>query len=122
MAVSRIQVRELSMQVHLGCTERERSLAQEILVSFVLDFAESPPGEATDRLEDTVCYDRLCQKLVAHTENRQFQLIEKMAADFLAILRQSCPSLLIQLKVHKVRPPIDGLKGGVVYVCGDTLP
>lgn len=115
-----LRVKNLSLQVHLGCTAEERASTQEIRVDVAFRFNEPPPGEKTDRLEDTLCYAEVCAALKNHLAGREFNLVEKIGCDFHRILKARFPNVQSQVKVHKVRPPVDDLLGGVEYLCGDT--
>ena len=109
------------MAVHLGCSQEEREEAQEVRVSVRLQFVRTPLASVTDRLEQTVCYAKVCEVLAEVGGGRSFCLIEKLAEDCLKALKQEFPQVHIQLDLHKVRPPVEGLLGGVSYCCGDSL-
>lgn len=115
-----LRIEDFSVPVRLGCSPQERAQPQEVRFTIELRFDEAPAGVATDSLDGTVCYADLCQVLRDLAQGREFQLIEKLAADAYRVLREICgagPRLAVQ--VHKVRPPIEGLLGGSRYRLGD---
>lgn len=115
-----MKIQNLRLEVRLGCSTEERSVPQEVGVSVELRFSEVPRGTVSDDLKDTVCYAKISEALRAHIKGREFCLVEKMAADFREILKPMIEGRAeISLSVHKVRPPIDGLLGGVEYRIGD---
>ena len=116
-----LTIKDYRVMVNLGCSLEEQSVPQEISFSVNIKFLESPPGEKTDSLHDTICYAVLCDRLAHHLSERKYNLIEKMANDCLSILRESCPNALIDLQLHKLQPPVANLYGGVTYSCGDHL-
>lgn len=113
-------VRGLSLQVRLGCSLEERSRAQEVRVSLELRFPRAPHATTTDDLRDTICYGRLCSALRELAESHEFQLVEKLAADLLERAKAHLEGKAqVAVSVHKVRPPVEGLLGGVEYRAGD---
>lgn len=120
-AISRLSLNDLSLFVHLGCSTKERFALQEVTLSVEMEFLKPPPGEKTDRLEDTLCYGEICNTLKNFVKIRHFQLIEKMARECLSLLRKKYPSTLIRLTLHKKNPPVEGLSGGVKYTCGEEF-
>jgi len=115
-----LSLRDLSLQIHLGCSEQERARAQEVRVSIEFRFLNAPLGATSDKLQDTICYAEISQSLKDFCQNREFQLVEKLAADFYQMLRSHVDrTTKISLTVHKVAPPVEGLLGGTVYQIGD---
>ena len=86
-----------------------------------MEFPVTPSGEKTDRLEDTLCYEEVCVTLRDFIKVQQFHLIEKMARECLSLLKKKYPFMRIQLTLHKKAPPVEGLKGGVTYTCGEDF-
>lgn len=117
----RLSISDYSLHVHLGCTAEERTIAQEVLVSVDIDFFERLPAERTDLLEHTICYAEICQAFRQYVQGKEFQLIEKMAADFIDVLKAFCQKTEISLKLHKVTPPVENLKSGVTYCCYESF-
>lgn len=116
----RMKIRELSLPVSLGCTTEERARLQEVRISVELRFAEVPLGTESDRLNDTICYAKICEALKSYVECKEFHLIEKMANDFDEIIRKIIDGRAeSSVIVHKVKPPINNLLGGVEYRIGD---
>jgi 7,8-dihydroneopterin aldolase/epimerase/oxygenase len=112
----RMRIKDLSLQVRLGCTADERANPQEVRVGIELRFAEAPMGVESDDLKDTICYARISEALKAHVEGKEFQLVEKMAGDFYQIVRRMVEGRAeSSVTVHKVRPPVGDLLGGVEY-------
>lgn len=119
--ISQIRIENLSLMVHIGCSEKERSQAQEVHISFSVGFKEPPPGEITDQIEQTLCYGQMCKKIKALVRGQEYHLIEKLAKDCWNTLKEDSPQVLVQVTVKKVTPPIEGLLGGAIYTCGDPL-
>ncbi len=117
-----LRISEFSLQVRLGCSQEERARAQEVRVSVEFRFVSPPQGINSDRLEDTICYARVCQSIRNLTDGREFALLEKLASDLMSILQEFSKGIaLVALTVHKVLPPVEGLRGGTVYRIGDFV-
>ena len=117
----RLSINNLSLLAHLGCSAKERRAPQEVMFSIEMEFPIAPTGEKTDRLEDTLCYETVCETLRNLVKDQPFHLIEKMARECLSVLQKKYPSMGIRLTLHKKVPPIKGLEGGVKYTCGETF-
>lgn len=115
-----LKIRELSLQVHLGCSLAEQEHAQEVRVSADIQFSGPPEACCSDRLDDTICYARICEALRASTKITPFWTVEKLAQRFLEILKKEAHRAeSLRISVHKMHPPIDSLLGGVVFEIGD---
>ena len=119
--MSKLEIRDFKVQAHLGCTAGERLNSQEVRFSVDIGFDKNPKGEISDELRDSVCYAKVCEEIMSVVQGREFNLVEKLAADCLEQLKNQYPENLISITTHKVRPPIDNLQGGVVYTCGDQF-
>jgi 7,8-dihydroneopterin aldolase/epimerase/oxygenase len=108
------------MWVRLGCSEAERSHLQEVRVSLEIAFERVPQASISDRLEETVCYARLTDLLERYAKDREFATVEKLGFDFFRQLKDYIlgPHQLT-LHLHKVKPPIPNLQGGVVFTLRD---
>ena len=116
-----LSIHNLSLPAYIGHSSQERATPQEISLSIKMEFPLTPSAEITDSLEDTLCYEEVCKRLREFIKSKQFQLIEKMAKECFDFLKNRYPSMRIQLTLHKKNPPIEGLKGGVKYTCGDAF-
>lgn len=111
---------DLQLSVHLGCTAEERAIAQEVRLSVEFRFENAPGGFESDRLEETVCYAQVSKALKENIETREYNLIEKIAADGYRLVKEiSGAGTMVALVAHKIRPPVEGLLGGTKYRCAD---
>lgn len=117
---SSLRLKDLSLSVNLGVTPQERSQLQEILVSVEIRFASPPTGVKSDNLSHTICYSEVSDKIRNYCVGREFQLIEKLGGDIYQLLREiTAKEDLVFIQVHKVAPPVEGLRGGAVFGFGD---
>ena len=112
--------------VHLGCTEQEKFNPQLVSLNIELYFKSLPEGARNDKLEGTVCYAALVQKVKSFCRNRQFNLIEHLTAEIYQVVKDSLKqhrSLVTFIGVtgHKMSPPVPDIHGGVTFTYCDDL-
>ena len=118
-----LHLRGIELLVHLGWFDQERANLQKILIDIKVVFPEPPDGCKTDNLKDTYCYDTLIQTLIAATSDKEFNLIEHLAAYIDGVIRNTFPNQTrLQISVHKdPRHYIPNLTQGVIFTYGDNL-
>ena len=121
--ISRLEVSGFRTRIHLGCSAEERALAQEVEFDLQLRFREEPVAAQTDRLEGTICYASLCEIIDRTARAHPFQLIEALGREVYEALHQATlkQDVRLQLTVHKLRTPVENLRGGARFVYGDAL-
>ena len=122
--MSRLELRAYRSRVHLGCSQEERAIAQEVEFDVLVQFHKEPGGARTDQLKDTLCYDVLCQGIEQTCRSHPFQLIEALGRETYESLRRAIAAeclVDLQVTVHKLKTPIAGLLGGARFTYGDPL-
>ena len=76
--MDRIHIRDLALRCLIGVFPEERREKQDVIINIVLECDLRKAGR-TDRLEDTVNYKDLKDRIVQRIEPSKFFLIEKMA-------------------------------------------
>jgi dihydroneopterin aldolase len=117
-------MKELSLFVHLGCTEAERAKPQEVRLDVELRFPEPLRAGESDDLRDTVCYGMLADALRRHFAGEfsvHFLLIERVAEEAYKIAKEMGRGASVAVEARKVNPPVEGLLGGAFFRCGDFL-
>lgn len=113
----RLELNELRCHVRLGHGAAERSQPQEIDVSVRLEGEALPAACGSDALEDTLCYAELSAEIRGVCGEREYRLIEHLTARIHDRLgeRLRKPFSRLTVSVHKLRPPVDGLRGGARF-------
>jgi FolB domain-containing protein len=94
MLPSLLEVRTLPISVSLGCDAEEKRTKTTVHLDLSLKFPSPPPACSTDRLEDTLCYDRLSKSVARFCGRKHFNLIEHLAYDLYRHLKEKwIPSL-----------------------------
>lgn len=117
---SELSLNHFKTQVHLGCSDDERCIRQTVYFDVKVKFPKLPLGVLNDRLEDTVCYAALSDRISKVCEKTEFHLIEKLGGDVFSSLRELVPpQVKLRIQVTKEKPPIDNLLGGASFCLGD---
>jgi dihydroneopterin aldolase len=78
--MSRISIVDLEVFYSVGLTDEERAKPQRLLITvdMNLDFSSAA---LSDRLERTINYHTLAQRLLKYGEGRQWKLLEKLVTN-----------------------------------------
>jgi len=110
------------LHIHLGCEDWERFNPQEVDIELKFGFQTARQSVTSDRIEDAICYAKVCEHVALMARSREFKLIEKLAHDIKESVEQNFSNHdFIKVTVHKLKPPVDLLTGGVTYSCGDLF-
>ncbi len=77
MSNSRIEIKDLSVMIHIGVTETERIKEQEILITVEIIPFNYPPED--DNIESAVNYSTIREEIIEIAKNSKFRLIESLA-------------------------------------------
>lgn len=117
---SELSLNTLRLRVSLGCTAEERSVLQYVHFHVKVRFPVLPEGCYSDRIEDTVCYAALSQRLGQVCEEKPYHLIEKLGWDAFQSIKKIIPEdVRLWLKVTKEKPPVPFLEQGTSFSVGD---
>src|SRR4051812_48660722 len=78
----------VELQVHLGCTPKERENRQNVRVKIEFRFLKEPKAFQSDKLSDTICFDDLSSQLTLKLESKEYNLIEHMAFDAFHVAKE----------------------------------
>lgn len=110
-----LSINGFELPVHLGWPDAEREQAQTVRIDLEVEFAAPLKACETDQLQDTFCYDKLLMHLHDKMSERQFRLVEYLAAEIHRIVKPLLPTDCF-LTVHVLKfPAISGLTGGVRF-------
>ena len=78
--MSRISIVDLEIHCSVGLTDEERAAPQRLLVTIDINFDFSSAA-LSDRIEKTINYHTVAQRILKFGEGRNWKLIEKLAAN-----------------------------------------
>jgi dihydroneopterin aldolase len=112
-----LALNDLRLEARLGCGADERAKPQGVRFDLSVRFDRLPEGSKTDRLDGTICYAELSEKLRALCKEREFHLIENLGYEAYRRIDPG-PPLKLWLRVTKLKPPVAGLEGGSSFELG----
>lgn len=93
-------VRDLKLDAHIGAYEHEMGRTQPIIVNLTLKVSE-PSNPESDKLEDIVCYDQLCQSITKILAQGHIKLVETLAEKIASMCLSHPLVLSAQVRVDK---------------------
>ncbi|RPI22474.1 MAG: dihydroneopterin aldolase, partial [Actinobacteria bacterium] len=99
--LDRIHIRDLSVMGIIGINPEERVTRQEVLVNVTL-WTDTRPAAASDDIADAVNYRSVTKALIAHVEEAEPMLVERLAADLAGICLAADPRIAeVEMTVEK---------------------
>lgn len=120
---SELILKELTVPVHLGITKLEQKKAQLVSLNISITHPMIPLGCHSDNIEDTICYDKLCQNLTSVCQCKAYNLIEHLCHEawlFTAkyVKDKINSSFALKVDIGKT-PPIENLKTATFSLYGE---
>ena len=112
-----IFIHELLIETTIGVHPWERDLRQTLWLDLELG-ADIRPAAATDRLEDTLDYQAVAQRISAFAAASDYQLVETLAERLAELLLWEFPILWLRLALHKPGVPSGAKAAGVIIERG----
>ncbi|MBS0170152.1 MAG: dihydroneopterin aldolase [Nitrospira sp.] len=109
---ARIIIERLECYGRCGVTDEERRKPQLIAVDLELDAAVEPAG-LSDRLDDTIDYARVADRVVALSGSLSCRLLETLAEQLIEMLFAEFPVEHVRLWVRKLHAPLATVAGSV---------
>ncbi len=86
------ELKDIEMEVHLGCTVPERTLKQTVLISLAYDFDEGK-ATTTDALEDTFDYSLVYDLIKDFPQDTHFHLMERLHTELKQEIQKQFPQM-----------------------------
>ncbi len=118
-----LQISDLRLWVHLGCSEQEKHHPQQVSVNVYFKFKIPPEAIKTDNLQQTICYKEVIEAIKLNCVSRCFNLIEFLTQEIYICIRNILDKnknlVDIDIIVKKISPPIPDVFGGVIFSCSE---
>jgi dihydroneopterin aldolase len=102
--MSEISIVDLEVFWNVGVTDEERAKPQRLLLTVDLEFDFSS-ASVSDRIEKTIDYFEVSQRLLKFGEGRSWKLIEKVAANIADVLLAEYKPQAVRVMVKKFPIP-----------------
>ena len=108
--MDRIIITEIEFIGHCGITEEERRVGQRISadLQITLDLSKAA---VSDRLEDTVDYVSLCDKVVSIGRGESYHLLETLAERVAREILHGFKVSEVTVRLRKCPAPVEAIKG-----------
>ena len=84
LALAEIDIRNLRLRTYVGFNPEEKEKQQDVVINIRIDHALSD-GVLSDTVGSELNYKTITKAVIAHVEQGRFLLLEKLAADVLAV-------------------------------------
>ena len=95
-----IKIKNLRLRCIIGIFDWERKHKQDVVLNIILHF-DGNKAALSDQIEDTVDYKKLNKQIISLVENSEFQLIEKMAEEVMALIKQDNRVFKASVEIEK---------------------
>ncbi len=98
LEMDQLDITALSVSTKIGVHEWEQCIEQRLLIDISI-----PRDLSTceDQLSNTIDYDQLCQTVTSYVESNQFALIETVANNVAALIKEQFAVKQLTVKVAK---------------------
>ena len=123
---SQLNLKELTIPVHLGITKLEQKKAQPVNLNISINQSIIPLGCHSDNIDSTICYDKLCQKIKSLCQSKTYNLIEHLCNEIWVFIARYIKDIFnndnnkfnLIVTVGK-NPPIKNLKAANFSLSGE---
>lgn len=95
-----IIIEQLELWAFVGVSEEERSVAQRLAVSLEIQPSDGLKG-VEDKIENTIDYFEVCQKIQALAAERPRRLIETLAEEMAQLVLDEFPVFSVVVELRK---------------------
>ena len=111
--MDRILINGIEFHGHCGVTAEERKVGQRLSVDVELQ-VDLRPASRHDAVSKTVNYAKVCQTVLEVGRSETCRLVETLAERIAAALINRFGVEELFLRVKKIQPPLEEIKGGVI--------
>lgn len=107
-----VSLDDLKVSMSIGLSEQERSVKQDINLSFKLYYTEKPKACESDNISDTNCYYEVYKIAYNFCQNNSVKLLEFLCFQIYKEIREiTTEDIKIWIKAQKCKPPIENFSG-----------
>lgn len=97
---AKITITNLRLRTYIGFNPEEQIKQQDVIINVKIHYC-ADTALINDNESAALDYKSITKRIIQHTENGRFQLLEKLTADLLAIAMQSERVLFAEVTVDK---------------------
>ncbi|MDH5517911.1 MAG: dihydroneopterin aldolase [Gammaproteobacteria bacterium] len=115
-----IFIRELEIETVIGIYDWEREIKQTISIDLEMG-ADIAKSASSDQIDDTLNYKEVGKRIIAFVEASSFELVEKLAEEIAAIVRDEFAVPWLRLTLNKPGALRGSKSVGVVIERGEKF-
>jgi 7,8-dihydroneopterin aldolase/epimerase/oxygenase len=100
-----IEITGLSIYTHHGVGEAEREVGQRLIFDIAFEVPECE-ATLTDRVEDTIDYEDVCQHVAFVAQERSYLTLERLCHEVAKRLLDRYGAEVVSVRAAKPEPPI----------------
>jgi len=98
--LAKIHIKNLRLRTYIGFNEEEKIKKQDVVINLTIEY-DAAQAMQSDKVDDAYNYKILTKKVINLVESRQFNLLEKMASEILALIKQTEAVVAAQITIDK---------------------
>ncbi len=114
--MDKLTIYQIEFHGHCGITDAERLIGQRLSVDVILTYDFRKAAE-TDRLKETIDYDRLSAEIATLGRGLKVHLIETLAERISEKVLEDRKVHSVHIRLKKISPPCEAIRGSVVVEC-----
>lgn len=95
-----IHIKNLRLRTFIGFNEEERIKKQDVIINISLNY-DAASASQTDNVDDACNYKVLTKQVIERVESQSFNLLEKMAAEIIDLIRPLDEVLQAEVEIDK---------------------
>jgi len=108
--MDKIVIKDLEFHSHCGTTRAEREIGHRLKARVEL-YGSLKWAAKSDRLESTVDYTKLCDRLLKIGRNSRVCLLETLAVNMAQEVLDHFPISEVKILLEKPLPPVEAIRG-----------
>lgn len=104
-----IKIKNLRVEAVIGVYDTEKKYKQPLLINLEIDYNEGVAPK-TDRIDDTLNYHTVTDRVREYVENTKFDLLEKLVEEISKIVLSYEKVHSVSIQIDKPEAPIQGIE------------
>ena len=97
---AKINISNLRLRTFIGFNPEEKAKQQDVVINAEIHY-RGDPAYVSDHQDDALNYKNITKNMIQHVEQGRFNLLEKLAADLLAIVSDADKVSYAEVRVDK---------------------
>lgn len=104
-----ISIKNLTLNTIVGIYEFEQNQKQRVIINMLIEY-DNGKSSKSDKIEDTLNYHIICDKISEYVENNSFRLLERLVYEVSQIVLKNPQVKSVDVEIDKPDAPIDNIE------------